>query len=225
MISRVPLSIFSTKQWQRYKTNQKYFLFLRFFVSFYISEFFAKTHIFRDLSPNQPFQELKPNQCKKLKQDSPLRHLSFQPTSSPIDVWDFTFCNWEAKNKISKIENKKREVRERIKYEVIMIFLLDLNPFFKTMDMDLLRVNSWRCNKSGSLEEKIIIMLKYILKTFSSARWESPGIDLWGFLPSAELILLQVKLIFFAENCKVWYLLQRYYQMINWICIDDMKIR
>ena len=35
-----------------------YIILLKFFVSFYFSEFFAKSHIFPDLSPYRPFQEL-----------------------------------------------------------------------------------------------------------------------------------------------------------------------
>ena len=41
-----------------YTYAHRYIMILRFFVSLYISEFNAKTHIFRDLSPYRPFQEL-----------------------------------------------------------------------------------------------------------------------------------------------------------------------
>ena len=41
--------------------NQFNFILLRFFVSLYFSEFIAKVHIFRDLSPYRPFQELQFN--------------------------------------------------------------------------------------------------------------------------------------------------------------------
>ena len=70
--------------------NQFNFILLRFFVSLYFSEFIAKVHIFRDLSPYRPFQEL--NMKNKM--------------IANVDRTTFTFTKNLRLQVVSKVPNK-----------------------------------------------------------------------------------------------------------------------